>query len=182
MFNRAGKATESHLINKAQQLRSEVLEVTKVDGDVYHTLGLLYLNYALNLYYNNGLPEKWLDLAESEFTNANNYTTKMGDIWLSFSRLYSSITFETNCDFPTPLYPPTKKQPPVSFDCNKAPFKLIFNELLPTKILFKLDGNSEFSWIGKIKLWNLSVKELNSSLLLFDLLSEATHIPFYYYK
>ena len=57
MFNRAGKPAESHLINKAQQLISEVLEITKVDGDVYHTLGLLYLNYGLNLYYNNGSPE-----------------------------------------------------------------------------------------------------------------------------
>jgi hypothetical protein len=78
-----------------------VLEITKVDGDVYHTLGLLYLNYGLNLYYNNGSPEKWLNLAESEFTNANNYNTKMGDVWLSFARLYShkiKLQTELNLD------------------------------------------------------------------------------------
>ncbi|GHB67903.1 hypothetical protein GCM10008107_16710 [Psychrosphaera saromensis] len=101
MFNQAGKAAESHLIDKAQQLRSEVLEITKVDGDVYHTFGLLYFNYAFNLHYNNGKPEKWLELAESEFTNANNYTTKMGDIWLSFARLYSNkikLQTELNID------------------------------------------------------------------------------------
>ena len=101
MFNRAGKPVESHLIDKAQQLISEVLEITKVDGDVYHTLGLLYLNHALNLYYNNGTPEKWLDSAELAFIRASNYTTKTGDIWLSFARLYSNkikLQTELNID------------------------------------------------------------------------------------
>lgn len=89
MFNQLGIAAESHLLDKAQDLRSNLLEITKLNGDVYHTFGLLYFNYGLNLDYNNGTSDKWLNLAESEFINAENYRTKIGDLWLSFASLFS---------------------------------------------------------------------------------------------
>jgi serine/threonine-protein kinase len=89
MFNQLGRTAESHLLDKAQDLRSNVLEISKLNGDVYHTFGLLYFNYGLNLDYNNGTSDKWLNLAESEFINAENYRTKIGDVWLSFASLFS---------------------------------------------------------------------------------------------
>lgn len=89
MLNQAGKPVESNLIDKAQQIRGQALDVTNIDGDVYHAFGLLYLNYALNLHYNNGKPDKWLDLAELELSKARKYTTKIGDIGFTFANLYS---------------------------------------------------------------------------------------------
>jgi tetratricopeptide (TPR) repeat protein len=91
ILNQAGKLVAPDLILDIQKVRHDILSITSINGDVYHAFGLFYLYYALNLHYNNGLPQPWFDLAESHFISATNHSTTSGNIWLSFARLYSFI-------------------------------------------------------------------------------------------